>query len=493
MFIRQLSLLLCILFFVRSVCADRGAAGTLALDLPKQHALVVGIDHYEHITNLNGAVNDAKLLTKALRRAGVLLPKKRILLNKRATRDTFIRAWRHMLKQADLGDTLIITFAGHGGQEPDHIPLGEADKKDETLIFYDFKKNNAQGRITDDELFGLFESARDYKILVVIDACHSSGMVRDPSRKKMLGQVRSSGYWNIRTEAVSKLPKSREGIALNHVTFITGVNQDHLGVPEIRINNTYHGALSWFFAQAIGGEADGNQNGSLERNELERFLVEKIGHLMNKQQIPKILPASDQVSVFNLGQSFAFSEEQTDAALVFETSQGQTKVFNQTGDTISTFSNTQYKQAVIDKQRFLKRLDTAFDMRLFPIKIYLKEGDKVHQQGSYLHFSIIPGNADEGLHALTLFSLGSQGKLDFLYPLSEYGDPLNIAHFPYHVPPMIVDSSIGSDTLVAILCPTPSFALHRLLARKAPRLPKIEQILDLLQGCQVGQYAVFSR
>ena len=38
-----------------------------------QHALVVGLDKYKEIRNLEGAVNDAKLLSSALRNAGVKL------------------------------------------------------------------------------------------------------------------------------------------------------------------------------------------------------------------------------------------------------------------------------------------------------------------------------------------------------------------------------------------------------------------------------------
>ncbi len=104
-----------------------------------QHALVVGIDKYKEIRNLDGAVNDAKLLSSALRKAGVNLPNSRILLNKQATRVAFVRAWRNMVREAKPGDTLILTFAGHGAQEDDMPPLGELDKKDESFIFYDYQ------------------------------------------------------------------------------------------------------------------------------------------------------------------------------------------------------------------------------------------------------------------------------------------------------------------------------------------------------------------
>ncbi|HDN27531.1 MAG TPA: caspase family protein [Thioploca sp.] len=163
--------------------------------LPVQHALVVGIDDYQssQIYDLAGAVNDATLLKKALRQAGVQLPAERILLNAAATRYAFVQAWQNMVEQAKPGDTLILTFSGHGGQEPDRVPVGEKDGRDETLMFHDFSpKLPTVGRISDDELFGLFEKSSDYNILVLIDACHSSGMVRSSSFP--VGRFRTTGF-----------------------------------------------------------------------------------------------------------------------------------------------------------------------------------------------------------------------------------------------------------------------------------------------------------
>jgi hypothetical protein len=64
-----------------------------------QHALVVGINEYPQEGNisLKGAVNDALLLEKALRRIHVQLPKKRVLLNEQATYTNVIRTWHDMV------------------------------------------------------------------------------------------------------------------------------------------------------------------------------------------------------------------------------------------------------------------------------------------------------------------------------------------------------------------------------------------------------------
>jgi hypothetical protein len=232
-----------------------------------QHALVVGINQYQRrLLNLKGAVNDAKLLRDTLRRSPVQLPDKRVLLDARATRSAFIQAWQDMVKQAKPGDTLILTYAGNSQQQQDTAPLDEKDNKDEILIFHDFNpKHPTQGRITDDELYSLFKQANEYKILFIVDGCDWGG-----------------------DDDVGRLPA--------HVTMITAT-QGGL-VPETILDNKTHGALSWFFAQALTGKADDNQNGRLERDELDIFLKGKIVKHMNALQKPNLFPRGDNVSVF---------------------------------------------------------------------------------------------------------------------------------------------------------------------------------------------------
>jgi len=534
-------LLLSILFlFIYSQTAFaesyRGVGGVVGDDWienqqPTQHALVVGIDEYqsEELMTLGGAVNDAKLLSSALRKAGVNLPNARILLDKQATRIAFVRAWKNMVNEAKPGDILIVTFAGHGGQEKDMAPLGEPDKKDETLIFHDFKINkqrrsSPQGRITDDELFGLFEQAIDYKILFIADSCHSSGMLRSSSRKPV-GKSRSGGYSKIQVNAppaFPKLPKSREGKPHPHVSFITAVNNDHLRVNETILDDKFHGALSWYFAQAISGKADGNKNGRLERDELDRFLTENIQIHTHHNQTPKVLPYSNKVSAFYLPQRVDYPTIEPSRSiaivvqngraprglkhirlvdslktfdLVFEIKGRQAVVFNQSGDKLTTISRSSKPewQRLINKQRLLKHLVTEFNMRLSPIKINLKEGNGLHKKGKYLHFSI--GSSKENLKALTLFGLGAKGELQLLYPIREYGDPAKVHRFPYNLPPMTAGS--GGEDLIVVLCRSPAKNLQRLLARVEPELPEPKEFWQSLNGsrrmvkCQVGQYAVF--
>lgn len=263
-----------------------------------QHALVVGINQYSH-RKLGGAVNDALIIRDALRNIKVQLPNERVLLNNQATYSAFIRAWQNMLEQAKPGDTLILTFSGLGIQKPDTAPLDERDNQDEALLLFQYhfdaeleelyKEIDAilpnsnlweqfvQDYITDDELEELFKEAKDYNILFIVDACNSGGIIS------------------------SVVPNTHKNHELSHVTIITAVEFENLSAIEISINGKPHGALSWFFTQAITGKADGNQDGYLERRELKHFLVENVSIQMKNIQKPKLWPRGDSKIVLTLG------------------------------------------------------------------------------------------------------------------------------------------------------------------------------------------------
>ncbi len=487
-------------------------------NLPTQHALVIGINKYPFLKGdweLEGAVNDAKILQKAFKQANV---NTQVLLDEQATRAGFDRAWQNMLKKAKKGDILILTFSGHGIQlNSDILPLDELDGQDEAIIFHDF--NSKQGFITDDELYSLFEKASDYKIVVVIDACHSRGMVRG-ARRSTLGKVRTAGNWPIKP-TIPKQIQGDERQTLQHVTHIMGVDEEILRISEVTFEGKQHGALSWYFAQALMGYADYNFDNYLSRSELHSFLRKKVSQKTNNLQKPKLLPRADDTLVLasapeplppspttilinittentkipsNL-RHFRSVNTSSEFDLLFQRNNNKIKAFNYTGDQITQFSNKhQNWQRLIDKARLLKFLELWFNKKYKPIDIRLREGDELHQQGEILHFTIAPGDIREGLNALTIFNLTGNGELQLMYPLANYNDPLLINDFPYHMPAMQIYPPFGGDNLVAILCKQAVTNLHKLLIEVQPNLPSPKQISKYLRGntCQVGQYAFFS-
>jgi len=338
------------------------------------------------------------------------------LLNEQATYSNVIRAWHDMVAEANPGDTLIFTYAGHGGQKKDAPPLDEKDDNlDETLILY-------QGEIIDDELTDLFAKASGYKILFVADSCHSGGLVRSAGKGFCRSRFARRSTSNPRQHPRRRIDSNGdEKERLPHVTFITAVSVDNVTVCESEFEGEAHGALSWFFAKALAGDADGNQNKRLERYELDDCLPVKIRKASGGKQTPKILPRTNSQQVVILLQGEGISTpipptvsnlpqnkikikiingnapgglryiQRVDEGfdLLFVKNGRFTEVYNKIGDKMTTVSSQQVNkwQSLINKERLLQVLSTQFDMRLKPIQIKLWEGNKLHRRKTQFSYN----------------------------------------------------------------------------------------------------------
>ena len=138
---------------------------------------------YEHVElpALRGAVNDAHDIAYALAAAGsddIV-----VLEDAAATREHITAEWRALLARSRPGDTAVLTFAGHGGQEPARLPAHEPDGFDEVLLLSAFTSTEPGRleRIVDDELAVWFVEAgeRELRVIFVADTSHSGGLHPD--------------------------------------------------------------------------------------------------------------------------------------------------------------------------------------------------------------------------------------------------------------------------------------------------------------------------
>jgi hypothetical protein len=136
-------------------------------------ALCIGINDYQDPgSNLTGCVNDANNWKAALEQRGFTV---RQLLNSKATKDAMYRGIRQLVEEAQRGDTVVITYSGHGSWIPDHDG-DEIDGRDEVLCPYDIAQNRP---LTDDELYNLFEERQPgVRIVFIADSCHSGSVIR---------------------------------------------------------------------------------------------------------------------------------------------------------------------------------------------------------------------------------------------------------------------------------------------------------------------------
>lgn len=289
---RKRATALAALVAVAATWAPRAEAQTV-------RSLVIGIDEYAELADLEGAVNDARDVASALLRSGVrdLV----VLENGTATRTRIADEWRAMVARAGPGDTLVLTYAGHGGQEPERVPGTERDGRDEVLLLGGFRSTGpgTRERIFDDELNRWFvdAGALDLRVVFVADSCHSGTLVRSIDSRAPAPSFRTATYTITddmleldMPEAVAALDESD----LEHVSFLAA-GQEHERVPEIALaGRTGHpeprGALSYTFARAVEGAADTDGDGVLRRDELWRFVRENVRMMSDARQTPNLLP-----------------------------------------------------------------------------------------------------------------------------------------------------------------------------------------------------------
>ncbi|MEP2946751.1 MAG: caspase family protein [Lentilitoribacter sp.] len=523
----------------------------------KQFGLVVGIDDYKHFfpraetppgshTDLQGAVNDAKLIAKSLRAKGVDLPDSHVLLNETATTKNFLAAYQNMLDRAEPGDTFIITFAGHGGQEKEVAePLDEKDNLDETLMFYEFDPQNPRvGRLNDDQIREQLKLAREFKIILVMDSCHSGGLERSIN-KNIAGASRNGGKWNITVEPLLDeiVPKSGDkDNSLAHVTKILATATDELLVTETRIDGQPHGALSYYFAQGISGDADADKNNYVSKRELSNYIETQVLAEMNQNQKPRLLPRGDDTvafqlvpdapapiviekkeepkpepkpvvklepeakpdnritvrtldgsDIFALGSDGRYVSESAD--ITFEPNPDGWTVYNHTGDKIYHLYEedelSDEPQKIIARTKFLKRLHKLVRSDLPLGEIKAAQSPKLQTIGSRVKFTFTAPS--ENLQHLTAFNLAGNGEFQYLYPQPTSPSEIGTTGLPVEfqvVPPA------GADQLVGVYCTDQPHDLQNYLRNHnggyAPEPAEFEIFLKQVD-CQIGRIGLFTQ
>jgi metacaspase-1 len=136
-----------------------------------RQALCIGVNDYPGTSlDLSGCVNDARDWAAALKKRGFQV---QMLLDQQATGLAIRKAIRTLVNGAKTGDSLVITFSGHGTQVEDRNG-DEPDGTDEAICPRDTR---TKGPITDDELFELYSDRdRGVRLFVISDSCFSGSV-----------------------------------------------------------------------------------------------------------------------------------------------------------------------------------------------------------------------------------------------------------------------------------------------------------------------------
>ena len=229
-------------------------------------ALIIGIDKYEYIQNLNYAVKDANAFKSLLiENYNFKKDNVKILLNEQATYNNIRKNFSLIARAAKENDRVLIYFAGHGetmdlpgGGEKGYLLPTEGDIED--LYFTSLPM---------DELKNIALISKAKHILYLIDACYG-GIAAVGSRG--LVESNSANY-------VTKITKnlSRQVIAAG------GRGEKVIEKPEWG-----HSAFMKNIKNALlNGNGDLNGDNIITANELGLFLSEKVTLDSDNLQTPQ--------------------------------------------------------------------------------------------------------------------------------------------------------------------------------------------------------------
>ena len=467
--------------------------------------LVVGIDDYAHLKKLQGAVNDARDVHRAL--AGIGADDLALLLDGDATRDRILAEWRGLLERAAPGDTLVLAYAGHGGQETERVPGSEDDGQDEALLLGGFRSAGpgTRERIVDDELNQWFldAGAKGLQVVFVADACHSGTLTRsivDP--RAPAPSYRTTPQYTLSGDALAlDLPEEAadtfeagEG-PLAHVSLLAAAQEDEK-VPEIAVGGEMRGALSYLFARALRGEADGDGDGVLRRAELWGFVRENVRMESEARQTPNLLPRTpgrEAEAVLRLAPSTgarpAAGTEGTEGAAQAAVEPAgpavRLAVLHAGADTLAAVRETlpgvrlvadgeptdlvwdARERQVVTGMRDVAAHDVGLEALPGVVgKWRAVAAVKALSARAPLRLRIVADERpDDGVHELddritvrveglahpqlTVFSLSGDGTVHYLYPLPRNG-PLTLAAGTFELPTFKVLPPFGADHVVAV-------------------------------------------
>jgi hypothetical protein len=270
-------------------------------------ALVIGIDAYQFVPQLRGAVADARDIESTLRRQGVT--DITALYDAAADRATVMRTLDELVKRSQPGDLVVLSIAGHGVQEPEHIKGSQPDGLDNVFVLAGFNPKTGAGtqqRIIGTEFNHVIKQfeAKSAHVLFVADACYGGGLAReiDPRAGEM--SYRQAPRYTLTVDNLRPISSTSDAflsdIDFERTAFLAAVDRN-TKAPEVRIPGIpgFRGALSYAVARAFEGAADDNRDGKVSQTELFTYVRQVAYQLSDqRQQVVTAGPKATEDVVF---------------------------------------------------------------------------------------------------------------------------------------------------------------------------------------------------
>ena len=341
-----------------------------------------------------------------------------------------------------------------------------------------------------------------------------------------------------------QIPTSQSGLEVPHVIFLSGAQHNEL-VPEIKIGDRYHGALSVSFAQALSGRADVNRDGIITGAELGSYVLRSIRTISDSIQhvnvrwpnadarsgagvrsqdplffvprspapIEQVGPAGsvalrilglasdakNKIAATLKGATVVDSPEQAD--LTWDAASRE--VLDRIGK-IAFGVTAEGLQPAIDRTNAIAAVrqmvvNSGFDMRLLlpgesPIAAPSIASDRPHTRGTRL--KLVASGLRNSF--FILFNIAGDGTVQFLYPRRDKNDSLTIlTGKPWFFDDIDVQPPYGADHAIGVAAshalPSLVATLERLHMKKEPAAA-VEELARHAVGAdvQVGMQGIFT-
>jgi len=254
-------------------------------------ALIIGIDGYQHVRPLKGAVADAQDIDGALRRMGAR--DVTTLLNEQVDRSAVLKAIDRLVARTQQSDLVVLSIAGHGTQEPEKVRGSEPDGMENVFLLPGFEPTatGSQQRILGREFNHFIKQLelRGAKVLFVADTCHGGGMARDVDPRAGQMSYRQVPTYTLPVDTLKPVTTTADEylteLDLDRTAFLAAVDRK-TKAPEVRIPGIdgLRGALSYAVARAFEGNADTDKDGKVTLKELFTNVRQVVYQLSDQRQ-----------------------------------------------------------------------------------------------------------------------------------------------------------------------------------------------------------------
>jgi Caspase domain len=278
------------------LCFATHAPAQAAMLRPPQggeiRALVIGIDAYQFVPPLRGAVADARDIESTLRSQGVR--DITALYDAAADRATVMRTLGQLVQRSQSGDLVVLSIAGHGVQEPEHIKGSQPDGFDNVFVLTGFNPKTGAGtqqRIIGTEFNHVIKQfeAKGTHVLFVADACYGGGLAREIDPRAGDMSYRQAPRYSLTVDNLQPISTASDAflsdIDFERTAFLAAVDRN-TKAPEVRIPGVpgFRGALSYAVARAFEGAADENRDGQVSQTELFTYVRQVAYQLSDQRQ-----------------------------------------------------------------------------------------------------------------------------------------------------------------------------------------------------------------